>query len=133
MRKNVQRSAGMVLLTISSLATVFHVLVLSGLIDYRLVWGGRLKNPQEMQLFEVVSLVVNVCIMWLTAQRIRIVKAYISQRILKWVFILLTVLFVLNTLGNLLSLNRLEAWIFTPVTCISALCCLWLVRSTEQH
>lgn len=97
-----------------------------------MVWGGRLKSREEMMIFEIISLMINVLFLWITAQRIAFVRRVFSLWLLQGLFGLMTVVFVLNTLGNLVSLNQLEMLIFTPVTAISAVCCFLLVFEKKR-
>jgi hypothetical protein len=84
-----------------------------------------------MMIFEIISLMVNALLLWITAQRIAFVRRVFPERLLQILFGLMAVLFVLNTLGNLVSLNQLEMLIFTPVTAISAVCCFLLIFGKE--
>ena len=40
--------------------TVFHILIVFGIIPYEYVWGGRLKNDAQMYISETVSIVLNL-------------------------------------------------------------------------
>lgn len=112
-------------------SAVFHLLVMTGIIDFHIVWGGRLKDREEMLVFESISLITNGLFLWITAQRIAFARRIFPEWLLRVLFGLMTVLFVLNTLGNLVSLSRLEMFISTPITAISAACCLLLALGKE--
>lgn len=115
--------AGIGLGILFSANLVFHILILLGVIDYSIVWGGRLKTRTEMLQFETVSLVLNAVFLLVVAIRmnwIRIKIPRIAMAITLW---LMAGLFLLNTLGNLASLNSLETIIFTPLTAISTVFC----------
>lgn len=127
-----QRIAGISATVLFLANLVFHLLILTGVIDYAIVWGGRLKTAEAMVQFETVSLVLNfiflvvVCIRmnWLS---IRIPR--IAVTITLW---LMAALFLLNTLGNLASLNSLETAIFTPVTLVLTIFCVVLAMVKNQ-
>jgi hypothetical protein len=118
-----QRIAGIGSAVLFSANMVFHVFILISVIDYKLVWGGRLKNQSEMVQFETVSLALNMVFLLVVSIRMNWIRLRISGIALTIVLWLMAGLFLLNTLGNLASLNRLETLIFTPVTLVLAVCC----------
>jgi len=111
---------------------VFHLLILTGVIDYTLVWGGRLRTQTEMVQFETVSLVLNVVFLLVVCVRMNWIRVRIPGIALTITLWLMAGLFLLNTLGNLASLNRLETLIFTPVTLVLAVCCGVLAMVKNQ-
>jgi hypothetical protein len=103
-------------LIIYSLSIVFHLLVLIQIIPYKMVWGGRLKSDTDMYKFEAVSLTVNLLFLFILLVQSNYVALSIPGSILTYVFWGMAALFLLNTAGNLLSKNRMEQMIFTPIT-----------------
>ncbi|MCB1327113.1 MAG: hypothetical protein H7A21_03965 [Spirochaetales bacterium] len=100
---------------------LFHALVISGVIPYQNVWGGRLTSGPRILRFELFSVaVLSLFVLitlgragWLDFGRLRFLN-----RIGIW---LVVFVFALNTLGNLLPVTALERWLFTPVTALLAL------------
>lgn len=90
------------------LTTLFHVLLIIKIIPYTITWGGRLKNDQEMYVFESISLVVNLFLLFLLAQK----GSFIAQRMgNRWINLFLwiyVVLFTLNTVGNIFAKTPME-------------------------
>jgi hypothetical protein len=113
-----------ILLTLFAASTVFHILVLSGLIPFDIVWGGRIASKNQLYKFESVSLLTNLLMLVIVSIRIGFLKMNLSIRLLNLAFFLMAALFILNTAGNLTSLNPLEKVVFTPLTALSALLCL---------
>ncbi|MFT5723235.1 MAG: hypothetical protein ACI9JN_000344 [Bacteroidia bacterium] len=114
------------LLLISTIALVFHIFILTGLIPYQYVWGGRLESKDQMIQFESVSLIVNVFIIIIVAMKGAYLKPALPNKLVRvflWIF---TIMFGLNTIGNLVSLNSLEAIIATPITLVLAIMLLRL-------
>lgn len=114
----------MIVLTLIALA--YHIIIITELIPYDAVWGGRLKSREQMYQFEFFSIAINLFM----ALVILIKGAYIKIKIPKlivtsflWLF---AILFALNTVGNLFSVSIWETIIFTPITLISAVLCLRL-------
>lgn len=132
-KQQLQPIAGKVLFTLFAASIVFHLLVISGIIDFRMVWGGRLKNPAEMYLFEAVSLLINALFLWTVAQHMHYIRRFFPVGLIRTLLWIMTGIFLLNTLGNLVSLNRLEVLLFTPVTAISAVCCAILAARKMAH
>ena len=111
------------MLAVMSCMVVFHLLVLTGVIPYNMVWGGRLENASQMYIFEAVSLIVNLAIIVVVAVKGGYLKPFLSKRTIAYILWALVILFSLNTIGNLLSKNSLELILFTPLTLISAVLC----------
>ena len=111
--------------------TVFHVLVLLGVIPFDIVWGGRLENVDQMYIFESVSLTINLAILWIVGMKVNYIPTIINKKVITAFLWLLVILFSLNTVGNLFSLNSLEAILFTPVTFVAAIFCCRLAIDNE--
>ena len=119
------------LLIIFSLVIFFHLLVLFGIIPFDMVWGGRLKDIDEMRRFEGVSIALNVLMLAIVAIYAGFLKLKLHQSILKITFWGMFVLFLFNTIGNLLALNNLETIIFTPLTAVLSLFSLRLALANQ--
>jgi len=100
---------------------IFHILVLVGVIPFNIVWGGRLENVSQMYLFETVSLLINLIIMSVVGMKVGYIKNYLNGKVINAILWFLVVLFMLNTVGNVVSLSALEAIVFTPLTLFSSL------------
>lgn len=125
--QEIKKNIGRILIALFAAIFVFHFLVLIGVIPYTIVWGGRLENLQQMYGFEAVSILLNSFFLLVILMERGYIQSYFSDSLLKWILWGMIVLFFLNTLGNLNSLNRLESIIFTPITFLIALFCLLLV------
>lgn len=100
---------------------MLHLGVLLKIIPYNLVWGGRLQSDKEMIRFELVSIVVNLfflVIVFIQSNLLKLDFPPLGITIVLWV---MTALFVLNTLGNALSKNKIEQRLFTPITILLAI------------
>ncbi len=104
-----------------SLFSVFHVLVLTGVIPYTIVWGGKMQAPAQMQLMEGISLGIMLALLTVVGSRAEIIPLKLPARAFKIVFWAMFVLFLLNTLGNLASVNDFERFAFPPVTLLMAI------------
>ena len=121
-----ERVAANSLVVILLLVTVFHLLVLIGIIPFEIVWGGRLQNTDQMIVFESVSLLLNVTMIAVVVLHTGHFKMQVAQRITTVALWLMAMLFLINTVGNLLSTNQTEKIVFTPLTAILCICCFRL-------
>ena len=96
------------------------------IIPYNLVWGGRLKSEKEMVRFEIVSILINSLFVILTLTQMSLLTIDIPKNVITYSLYLMTGLFLLNTLGNVTSKNKLEKILFTPVTILLAIFSLTL-------
>lgn len=116
-------TAAKIVLIILSMVLVFHVLVLTGLIPFDIVWGGRLKSREDMLVFESVSTGINLLIVLITATHAGYISVGLNKsmsRILIW---LMTGGFLLNTIGNLMAVDPIEKIVFTPITLVLTVLC----------
>lgn len=114
------------LLLLFSLVTVFHLLVLVRIIPFEIVWGGRLKNTDEMVAFESVSLLLNVIMFSVVGLFAGLLKIKVNQKFITVAFWLMAIVFLMNTVGNVLSVNNTEKIIFTPLTFVLCVFCFRL-------
>ncbi|MDG1205567.1 MAG: hypothetical protein P8N51_09370, partial [Pseudomonadales bacterium] len=60
--------------------TVFHLLVLLGVIPFNIVWGGRLENADQMYIFESFSLTINLAVLWIVGMRVNYIPTIINNK-----------------------------------------------------
>ena len=112
-------SKGMMIILLATI--LFHFSVLSGIVPYQIVWGGRLQNQSEMIQFELVSILLNFLMFAIVAIQARVIKLRVHPIVVKIALWLMVFIFVMNTIGNIISLNDLERYIFTPLTLLLAI------------
>lgn len=119
-----QKQALNLMIALLSAVMLFHLSVFLQFIPYSIVWAGKLKNIQEMRVFECVSLLLgtfNIAVFLLKGNYIR---HKIPMKIINAIIWFFVFLFSLNTVGNLFAKSDFELYVFTPLTFISALLCL---------
>ena len=121
-----KRTASYCILITLSLIVLFHLLVLTGIIPFHIVWGGRLTNHPQMVRFEMISIAVNLVMLAVVAIHDGILKLRIKPLLIRIVLWCMCGLFLLNTIGNLLSTNTVEKIVFTPLTLLLSICCFRL-------
>jgi uncharacterized membrane protein len=109
------------LLILLSLFLVLHFIILLKLIPYHLVWGGRLKSDKEMYRFEIFSILINLLFVIVILVQGNFLTIDIPKKIIAYALWLMSGLFLLNTLGNITSKNKLEQRLFTPITILLAI------------
>ncbi|MFN7912911.1 MAG: hypothetical protein ACK5QC_13910 [Bacteroidota bacterium] len=102
------------------LVVVFHLCVLIKLIPYNIAWGGRLTNDAEMYVFESVSILINLFLIWVLLMKGAYLKFSFSTKTLTIILWIFFSLFVLNTIGNLFAKTNFEKT-FSLLTAVSAL------------
>jgi len=117
------------LLILLSLFLVLHLIILLKLIPYNLVWGGRLNSDKEMYRFEIFSILINLLFVIVILVQGSFLTIDIPKKIIAYALWLMTGLFLLNTLGNITSKNKLEQMLFTPITILLAIFSLILALS----
>ena len=127
MKKIISESAaGKSLLALLSAIMLFHVLVIINVIPYGIIWGGRIRNRRELINLELISIIVNAIMIFVVLIRTGMVGFSIRRRWMRLLFWMMFAFFLLNTLGNLVSLNQVEKFIFTPITLFLSFCSLRL-------
>ena len=108
------------------IALAYHLIIITELIPYDAVWGGRLKSIEQMRQFEIFSMAVNLFMLLVILIKGGYIKINIPKLIINTFLWLFAILFAINTFGNLFSVSIWETIIFTPITLISTVLCLRL-------
>lgn len=109
----------------------YHLIIIAELIPFEDVWGGRLTSIEQMRRFELFSIIINLFMIIVILTKGGYLKAKTPLSITNIFLWLFTILFALNTAGNVLSNSMWEAIIFTPITFISAILCLRLAMERK--
>ena len=117
------------LLILLSLFLLLHFSILIKIIPYNLIWGGRLKSEKEMVRFEIFSILINSLFVIVTLTRMSLLTIDMPKNVITYSLCFMTGLFLLNTLGNITSKNKLEQRLFTPITILLAIFSLILLFS----
>ncbi len=120
-----------ILITISILATIFHLLILFRVIPFEITWGGRLKTVEEMYVFETISILINSFFIFILLQKGEYIRYFLGKKtvtLILWVFF---TIFVLNTIGNVFAETYFEKF-FTILTLLNAIL-LWLINKPTKQ
>ena len=111
------------IIIILSCTIIFHLLVLLGIIPSTIVWGGNLADKTQLYTMEGISIAINCLMLFVILNYAGIIKINTNRKFLVAVIWLMFLLFLLNTVGNLLAKNAIETWVFTPLTLLLAIFC----------
>ena len=91
-----------------AVVVLFHLCILLKIIPYGITWGGRLKNDQEMYVFESLSIAINLFLGFLLALKGALLKSFVPMKVVNGFLWFFVVLFAFNTLGNLVAESTFE-------------------------
>ncbi len=103
----------------------FHLLIMIKVIPYEIAWGGRLQNIEQMYMFEALSILINLSLLFILLMKGRYIKSQLREKTLSIVLWFFLILFILNTVGNLFAKTHLEK-LFALLTLIFAFL-IWIV------
>lgn len=124
------KTAIQILLGLLSLVLIFHFCILVKWIPYDITWGGRLKNDQEMYVFESISIGVNLFLIFLLLIKGKYLKAIIPGKIVNFFLWLFFFLFCLNTIGNLWAQTNFEKF-FAIITILFSVL-IWIILKGKK-
>jgi len=122
-----------IILGLLTAVIVFHLLIITGIIPYKIVWAGKLKSVSEMYVFEIVSILINIFLLTILLLKGDIIKHTINDKIITGILWFFVLVFALNTIGNLLAETLFEKVVFTPLTLISSLLIWIIIRKDKDN
>lgn len=108
-----------IILAILLFVIIFHFCIVLKIIPYDITWGGRLKNDNEMYVFEAISIFINLFFAVILLMKGNYLAYNFPEKFINfslWIFI---VLFLINTFGNLIAKTVLEQF-FAVLTLVLA-------------
>ncbi len=114
------------LVIVLGLTIVFHLLMITGVFPMDLVWGGTMIDRRDFYIMESISISVNILFILVILGRSGFLTWTLSTRFYIVAVWIIAALFTLNTVGNILSHNKTESLIFTPVTLLLTVACILL-------
>ncbi|WP_281239538.1 hypothetical protein [Flavobacterium praedii] len=121
-----------ILLGMLLMVTVFHFFIMLKLIPYDIAWGGRLTNDTEMYIFEAISILINLFLISIVSIKGNYLKLRVNEKVINSILWIFFILFLLNTLGNLLAKTNFEK-IFSVLTLILALLIWNILKKNKYH
>lgn len=112
---------------------VFHSFVLLGIIPFEIIWGGKLKNHSEMISLERISLFITILMLMVGLMRAKIITIGNHPVKISVLLYTMSLLFSMNTIGNLLADTNFEKFVFAPITVLLALLSWQLARTKTSE
>jgi hypothetical protein len=100
--------------------------VLIGIVPANIVWGGRAANKQEIIQLELISIALNSLFLAFSFLLNGNLKINLKPAYIKIILWFMSIIFILNTLGNLMAKSSVETMIFTPITILLSVFSLYL-------
>jgi hypothetical protein len=125
------RNAAFIILAISAAAMVYHLLIMTSVIDYTAVWGGRLNSYDEMIVFESVSVLLQSVLIVALLIKQKFIQLPVPIKAVNFILWIYLIVFALNTIGNLAAINVWERVIGTLATLVTTLL-LWRILSDTK-
>ena len=114
--------AGNTLLISLILLSIFHILVLTGIVPSNIVWGGRSSNSaSNIIALELIALLVTLIFILIVALKAGYLKISKLKKVATVGIWIMAGFFLLNMAGNLSSPSLVEKMVFGPLTLIMAL------------
>ena len=115
--------AATLMMVFLSVSTVFHVLILSGVIPYKLVFSGLLDTELQMFMYAISTIAALIVVICVISIKGGYMKPFVSKAALNAILWLLVAIFIVGAAGILWSKTTLEMILFTPPALISAILC----------
>ena len=104
------------LMLMLTLLLILHLCIFLRIMDYKFVWGGRLKSDKEMYRFETLSILINSFLILFMLIYANLLPIDLPTKVMNYILWIMTIMFLVNTTGNIASDNKVEKWLFTPIT-----------------
>lgn len=119
------------------LLSVFHLAIIIGITAFGFapldfLWGGKMETESQLLNFEVMSLATAIVALIFTMIRAGYIGAPRLLRLTQFIMWMLFVLFLLNTLGNILAETVFEKT-FAIVTALLSLFSLRMALEKNSH
>lgn len=128
-----ERFATLGLIIIFSIVIPFHILVILGMIPFTIIGGGRVENETQMMQVEIIAILINAIMLAIVLMKAGFLRWQLPSTVIKISLWVMTILFVLNTIGNIFSKSEIERALFTPLTLVLAFFSFRLAISKKEN
>jgi len=118
------------LIGLLTLVILFHGCIMAKIIPYGIAWGGRLENDTQMYIFESVSILINAFLITVLLLKANYIHHRFSDKWLHGILWVFQLLFILNTVGNILAKTNFEKF-FAILTFAFAML-IWIILKKEN-
>lgn len=121
-----------IILGLEAAVIIFHLLIIIRIIPFEIVWAGKLKTVDEMYVFEIVSVLINLILMAVLLLKGNYINNKINQVIINGILWFFVFVFALNTVGNIMAKTFFEKAVFTPLTLLLAILIWIIIRNSKN-
>lgn len=122
-----------IMLILLGMTLAFHLFILTEIIPFNIVWGGRLQSVEQMRGYELIAISINLLVMLVIGIKAGYVRSRLPIKAINFLLWAFVALFAFNTIGNLMAETNLETILFTPLTLISAILCWRITREQTSE
>jgi hypothetical protein len=97
-----------------------------GVVPPNIVWGGRVNKTNELLRLELFSIVLNSLFLVFILIVNKTINISLKVLLIKTILWIMSLVFLLNTLGNLFAKSSIETMIFTPITILLSFFSIYL-------
>ena len=119
------------LIGLLTLVILFHGCIMAKIIPYGIAWGGRLENDTQMYIFESVSILINAFLITVLLLKANYIHHRFSDKWLHGILWVFQLLFILNTVGNILAKTNFEKF-FAILTFAFAIL-IWIILKKDKN
>lgn len=116
-----RKTAAIGFIAVTFVALPYHALIVTGIIPYKYVWGGRLTSLSQMYVSEAISVSMLLFIVAVVYVSVWPKISETLRKVLSAALFIIAGLMLLNTVGNFFAVQIQEKLIFTPLTFFSAI------------
>lgn len=107
----------------------FHLCIIARIIPYNIAWGGRIKNYNQMYIFEAITIFISLFLIAILLMKGSYLKVRFNEKVINIVLWIFFFIFILNTIGNILANTNFEK-LFSVVTLILAILIWNILKKT---
>ncbi len=111
---------------------VFHLCVVSKIIPYTIAWGGRLQNDTEMYVFEAISMIIQLFLIFILLMKGNKINYKFSNKVINCILWIYSILFLLNTVGNIFAVTTLEKF-FALITIVLSILIIMILIFEKKN
>ena len=109
-----------------SIVTILSFLIFCGLPLGELTMGGQYKVfPKKLRILLVIQFILQIFFVVIILQTGGLISLWFSYNTTKIICIAMAIYLSLNTVMNMISKSKIERYVMTPLSAISAFC-FWM-------
>lgn len=95
-------------LAIATAYSMLHLLIITQVIPFDIVWGGKITSVKTMYLMESIALLTMLFLGLVILMKNNIIKSVFTYKTSRKILLAFAGFFIINTLGNILATTLVE-------------------------